>query len=69
MSPELEHLRANIEAAGYKPGTPAFQKEERRQKVQMCKDRRGVDSCWDCQVFDHCELIKARLRDIHNVKP
>lgn len=68
MSKGLEQLRADLEASGLKPGTPAFEKEFRRQKVDMCKIRQGVDSCWNCQAFDHCELIKAHLRDMHNVK-
>lgn len=69
MTTELEQLRANLEAAGYEPGSHAFEKEYRRQKVEMCMERQGVVSCWDCKAFDHCELIKARLRDMHDVKP
>jgi hypothetical protein len=65
VSKELKQLRDNLEAAGFAPGSPAFEKEERRQKVELCKGRQSVASCWDCQYFDHCELIKAFLRDIH----
>lgn len=34
----------------------------------MCKDRKAVKSCWDCDYFDHCELIKAHLRDIYRAE-
>jgi hypothetical protein len=68
VSLRLKQLRADLEAAGLKPGTPAFERVEREKKVEMCKQMKSVESCWDCQYFDHCELIKAHLRDIHKVK-
>jgi hypothetical protein len=65
----LERLHAELEAAGLKPGTPAFEKEERSRRVDLCKQMKQVDSCWNCDYFDHCELIKAHLRDLYKVKP
>jgi len=64
----LNRLRAELEAAGLKPGTPEFDKEERSRKVEMCKQMKQVDSCWNCEAFDHCELIKQHLRDIYKVQ-
>jgi hypothetical protein len=63
---ELAALEEQLEMIGYIPGTPAFEKEYRRQKVDLCKQFQGVDSCWSCKAFDHCSLIKARLRDMRN---
>lgn len=65
----LEALLRELEAAGLKPGTPAFDRELRARKVQLCKDARAVSSCWDCAYFDHCELIKNHLRDLYHVPP
>lgn len=67
MSKALEALHRELEAAGLKPGTPAFEKEHRSRKVQLCKEARSISSCWDCNYFDHCELIKAHLRDLYKV--
>ena len=65
----LERLRVELEAAGLKPGTLEFDREERSRKVEMCKQERQMDSCWNCNYFDHCELIKAHLRDLYKVRP
>jgi hypothetical protein len=64
----LALLRVELEAAGLKPGTPEFEKTERSRKVELCKQLKNVDSCWNCEYFDYCELIKAHLRDIYKVK-
>lgn len=68
MNRQIEALHRELEAAGYKPGTPKFQREERSRRVQLCKEMKSQPSCWDCQYFDHCELIKAHLRDLHSVE-
>jgi hypothetical protein len=67
MSKALEALHRELEAAGLKPGTPAFEKEYRSRKVRLCKEKRSVSSCWNCVYFDHCELVKAHLRDLYKV--
>jgi hypothetical protein len=64
-SKRLRELHAELESCGYKPGTKRFQAEERRRKVQICKEARGTASCWDCSYFDYCELVKAHLRDMY----
>jgi hypothetical protein len=64
----LKALRAELEMAGLKPGTLEYQKEERRRRVELCKAQKAVESCWKCDYFDHCELVKAYLRDIHKVE-
>lgn len=64
----LRELHAELESCGYKPGSHAFQAEERRRKVDICKQGKSLDSCWDCSYFDHCELLKAHLRDMYKVK-
>lgn len=68
MTRVLDSLRAELEAAGLKPGTEPFEREHRARKVQLCKEARCVASCWDCDYFDHCELIKAHLRDLYKVE-
>jgi hypothetical protein len=64
----LKALRAELEAAGLKPDSPEFAKEERRRRVELCKQVKKVVSCWDCDYFDHCELIKAHLRDMYRAE-
>ena len=67
MNRLLAHLRRELEAAGLKPGTLKFEREERARRVLICKEARSQPSCWDCSYFDHCELIKAHLRDLYRV--
>lgn len=68
MSRALKQLLAELEASGLKEGTKEFETVLRERKVEMCKQKRGVVSCYDCNYFDHCELIKAHLRDLHKVE-
>ena len=69
MSRVLDNLRVELEAAGLKPGTPLFERELRSSQVALCKEAKSVSSCWDCDYFDHCELIKAHLRDLYKANP
>ena len=69
MSRVLDNLRVELEAAGLKPGSPPFEKELRSRKVQLCREAKDVASCWDCNYFDHCELVKGHLRDLYKVEP
>lgn len=69
MRRPLDRLRADLEAAGLKPGSDEFEQDYRSQKVFLCKEQRSVSSCWDCNYFDHCELIKLHLRDLYRVNP
>lgn len=64
MSKVLKQLNIDLEMEGYKPGSPRFDVELRRRKIDVCKNMRPVDSCWNCEAFDHCELLKTHLRDI-----
>lgn len=66
-TPLLTQLHRELEAAGIKPGTPAFAREERSRRVQLCKELRAIGSCWDCSYFDHCDLIKTHLRDLYGL--
>lgn len=68
MSRLLDNIRAELEAAGLKPGSEPFEKELRTRKVQLCKEAKALSSCWDCDYFDHCELVKAHLRDMYRVE-
>jgi len=68
VSRVLDNLRVELEAAGLKPGSPPFEKEFRSRKVQLCKEAKRIGSCWDCDYFDHCELVKAHLRDLYKVE-
>jgi hypothetical protein len=65
----LTRLRVELEAAGLVPGSPEFEKELRNRKVEVCKQLKSVDSCYNCDYFDHCELIKANLRDLYKAGP
>jgi hypothetical protein len=67
VSRALKALRAELEAAGLKPGTPEFEREERSRRVVMCKEMKSQSTCWDCNYFDHCDLIKGHLRDMYKV--
>lgn len=69
MNRILKKLHAELEAAGLKPETPEFDREERSRRVQMCRDAKAIASCWDCEYFDHCDLIKSHLRDVYGIKP
>jgi len=63
----LKQLHERLEGAGLVPGSPSYDRALRREKVELCKLQKNVDSCWDCQYFDHCELVKAHLRDKYSV--
>lgn len=67
MNRVLDSLLVELEASGLKPGTAPFEKEFRDRKVQLCREAKSVASCWDCNYFDHCELVKAHLRDLYKV--
>lgn len=68
MSRLLKQLHERLEGAGLKPGSPAYEREERRERVDLCKQQKGVFSCHECAYFDHCELIKAHLRDMYSIE-
>lgn len=63
----LTEIKRDLLAEGLKEGTPAFEREYRRRRVELCKEMRGVASCYNCAYFDYCELIKQHLRDMHGV--
>ena len=63
----LRALAIDLVNEGYKEGSPAYGREERRRKVDMCKDVKGLSSCSECAYFDHCSLLKSHLRDMYKV--
>lgn len=63
MTP-IRQIELALETEGYKPGTFPFEAEKRKRQVELCKTTRAVESCWKCNVFDHCELVKHHLRDM-----
>lgn len=67
QSQVLTDLERELEASGLKPGTPTYDKEYRFRKVLLCKEAKSVSSCWECNYFDHCELIKGHLKDMYKV--
>lgn len=67
----LREIEKNLELEGLKPGTFIYEAELRRRKVEMCRALKQVESCWKCDYFDHCELIKLHLKDLryHTKRP
>ncbi len=63
MTP-IRQIEIGLENEGYEPGSFAFEAEKRKRQVGLCKMTREVASCWECKVFDHCELVKQHLRDL-----
>jgi len=61
----LEQLHLAVELEGYTPGTPQFETVLRQRKVEACKDMKGLSSCELCPAFEHCEVLRAHLRDMH----
>jgi hypothetical protein len=68
VSRALKALHRELEAAGLQPDTNEFKVALRARKVEMCKAMHNVSSCWDCDYFDQCELIKTRLCDMYEVE-
>jgi hypothetical protein len=63
----LRALAQDLDSEGYKEGTPSYEREERRRKVDMCKDLKGLGSCSECSYFEYCPLLKAHLRDMYKM--
>lgn len=61
----LRVLESELEGEGFKRGTELWDRAMRNRKVALCKQGQSVESCWDCKAFDHCELVKSHLRDMH----
>lgn len=55
-----------MELLGFTPGTPEYDRELRRLKVDYCKMMQNVSSCQECSKFDECELRLAYWRDLVN---
>lgn len=68
MSRALKQLYVDLKASGLVEGTNEFDTVLRERKVEMCKQMRSLASCWDCDYFDDCEMIKSYLRDLYNVE-
>lgn len=63
MTRILEDLKERVEMSGYEPGTPEFEKELRREQVQLCMQMQDVGECQECARFSFCELRIAHWRD------
>jgi len=59
----IERIRIQLELEGYEPGTEAFEKALRSEKVLQCQVRRSVASCFACEHYEHCSLAKEYLLD------
>lgn len=64
MTRTLENLRDRVELAGFEPGTPEYDIELRRERVQQCMQMRNVNACSACSYFTDCELRIAHWRDL-----
>lgn len=63
MNKILDALEYQVEAAGYVPGTPEFDRRLRAAKVEKCREMQDVDFCSNCRAFLSCDLIRIHLRD------
>jgi hypothetical protein len=68
MDKHLRDILDQLYAEGYKPGTPQFAFILRKRKVERCKELRNVSSCQVCSYFDSCDLVKAYMRDLAEIK-
>jgi hypothetical protein len=59
----LAEVLTQIDAEGYKEGTPRYEQRLRQIKVTKCREIRGYFTCDECPAFDHCEITKQVLRD------
>lgn len=59
----LDELEMSVEAAGYAPGSPAFDVALRAAKVEKCKEVKGFLTCAQCPAIMDCALRLASLRD------
>lgn len=64
MSRIIEELETFIELQGFVRGTPAFDQELRREKVNRCMQMQDVQSCTECARFVDCEIRLAYWRDV-----
>ena len=62
MSATLQVIEYELELAGYRPGTPRYEKALLDRKVECCKQLQSVGVCSECRAYDSCELVKKFLR-------
>jgi hypothetical protein len=60
----LANLRADVEGDGFEPGTEEFEREYRARKVPICRDLRGVETCYACPHQHDCTLLRDYMRDL-----
>lgn len=58
-----ERIRALLELQGLVAGTPDFERAERKIKVELCREKRAVNTCFACDHYEHCTVVRAYLRD------
>lgn len=44
-------------------GLPSEEQQQRHAYIVSCQEKRRVETCGSCVVFDYCEVVKAYLRD------
>lgn len=59
MTRVLDDLQSKAELEGYAPGTPEYERELRRLKVEQCQQMQGVGMCSYCDRYEYCDLRVA----------
>lgn len=65
----IEDILIGLDANGYQRKTVQYDKLFLEQKIEKCKELRNVSSCYDCNYFDQCTLIKKYLIDLKYSTP
>jgi hypothetical protein len=55
----LDDLQGQVELEGHAPGTPEYERELRRLKVEQCQRMQGVGKCAECARYEYCDLRVA----------
>lgn len=61
----LQSVADELEAEGFVPGTPPYEATLRQRKIEVCQVLQEVPSCFECDAYDSCEMIKQHLREVH----
>jgi hypothetical protein len=60
----IEELETFVELQGFVKGTPEFEREMTREKVNRCMQMQDVASCTECPRFVDCRIRLAHWRDV-----
>ena len=55
----LDNIQDQLELEGYVPGTPKYEQELRRLKVEQCQQMQSVGECSACPRYEFCDLRVA----------